>query len=81
MSPTSMLDIGNVTASMGGRAVLHGVSFSVEAGEFVGLLGPNGTGKSTLLRAICGLVVTSGRIALQGTDIAAIPPAGRRATC
>lgn len=51
MKPVADLDI-----AMGGRAVLHGVSFSAVPGALVALAGPNGAGKSTLLRALAGLI-------------------------
>ena len=50
----------NVTLAYGGRRVLSGVSFDIAQGEFVALLGANGAGKTTILRAILGLVRTQG---------------------
>ncbi|SDJ77808.1 iron complex transport system ATP-binding protein [Ferrimonas sediminum] len=55
------------------RQVLHDVGFTVNHGEFVGLLGPNGVGKSTLLRCLYRyLIPQQGRIALAGTEIGTI---------
>ncbi|USD39377.1 MULTISPECIES: ABC transporter ATP-binding protein [Ferrimonas] len=55
------------------RQVLHDVGFTVNHGEFVGLLGPNGVGKSTLLRCLYRyLVPQQGRIALAGAEIGTI---------
>ena len=63
-----MLD--GVSVAYGKRRALDGVSLVVEAGEIVTLLGANGSGKSTTLRAISGLVRPSaGRIVLDGRDI------------
>lgn len=53
--------------SLGGREVLHQVSFSMAPGEVTGLIGSNGAGKTTLLRAILGLVTpTSGEVLIAG---------------
>jgi ABC-type Mn2+/Zn2+ transport system ATPase subunit len=53
-----LIEARNVSAGYGRRIVLHGVSLAVHQGEFWFLLGPNGQGKSTLLRAILGLIGT-----------------------
>jgi zinc transport system ATP-binding protein len=50
----------DVTVELGGRLVLEGVSFEVKQGEFAALCGPNGGGKTTLLRAALGLVPLAG---------------------
>jgi len=49
------LAVEGVSVRLGGREVLHDVRFSIQAGEFVGLIGSNGAGKTTLLRVILGL--------------------------
>lgn len=69
-----MIQLDNVTKSyqMGAVTVdaLRGVSFTIEAGEFVVILGPSGSGKSTLLNMISALdVPTSGTITVDGKDI------------
>jgi iron complex transport system ATP-binding protein len=51
-----VISVVHQSASLGGRAVLHDVSFAAEAGELVALCGPNGAGKSTLLCALAGLL-------------------------
>jgi iron complex transport system ATP-binding protein len=51
-----MIALQNVSASLGGRVVLHDISVAVGPGEFVALCGPNGAGKTTLLRAMAGLL-------------------------
>jgi ABC-type multidrug transport system ATPase subunit len=64
-----MLEIEGLTKSFDGRPVLRGLDLSVDAGEGVALLGGNGSGKTTTLRAIAGLVLPdSGRITVDGLD-------------
>src|SRR5690348_10136252 len=50
-----VLAVDGVSVRLGGREVLQDVRFSIQAGEFVGLIGSNGAGKTTLLRVILGL--------------------------
>ena len=70
-----MLALSSVSASYGSVPAVGDVSIEVGEGEAVGLLGANGAGKSTTLRAISGLVrLTSGTITFLGTDIASLPP-------
>jgi branched-chain amino acid transport system ATP-binding protein len=65
-----MLELSGVHAAYGPSRVLHGVSLTARAGEVVSLLGRNGAGKSTTLKAIVGLVeVTGGGVHLEGRDI------------
>lgn len=64
-----MLEIAGLTKSFDGRSVLRGLDLSVGAGESVALLGGNGSGKTTTLRAVAGLVLPdSGRITVDGLD-------------
>ena len=66
----SLLTIKDLQVSYGGIEALKGISFSVEEGQIVTLIGANGAGKSTTLRAISGLVgVKSGSINFDGRDI------------
>ena len=70
----SLLVIDNLCAAYDGSEVLHHISFDVVQGDFVAVIGANTAGKSTLLRAISGLVPrTSGRIALEGENLLALP--------
>jgi len=57
---------------------LEGVTFTVPTGAYAALMGPTGTGKTTVLEAIAGLrTPTAGRIRLTGRDVTALPPAAR----
>lgn len=70
-----MLQVTDLRAGYGGSEVLHSVSLHVSEGEAVVILGPNGHGKTTLLRAISGLIrPASGRAELDGRLISSLPP-------
>jgi branched-chain amino acid transport system ATP-binding protein len=65
-----LLEIENLTLAYGRIQALHGISLSVEQGEVVALIGANGAGKSTTMRAISGLrPVSQGTIKFDGEDI------------
>src|SRR6186713_1314537 len=69
-----MLEVKNLHVCYGAINALHGVSLSVKAGSIVTLIGANGAGKSTTLRAISGLVKPrSGEILFEGRNIAGLP--------
>lgn len=69
-----LLDVNNLTSRYGATQVLFGVDLSVEEGQIVALMGRNGMGKSTSIRAICGLnPVTAGKITFAGADISQLP--------
>ena len=62
-----------------GRIALHGVSFDVRPAEIFGLLGPNGSGKTTMFRILSTLMLpTSGSASIMGQDVATNPTAVRR---
>ena len=68
-----MLTLDNVEVSYGAIRALQGVSLTIQAGEIVTLIGANGAGKSTTLRAISGLVpANKGRIQFEGVEITAL---------
>jgi branched-chain amino acid transport system ATP-binding protein len=72
---TPLLEVEDLHAGYGGTAILRGVSLVVERGETVVVLGPNGHGKTTLLRTISGLVKpTAGRIELDGEGLTGRAP-------
>jgi branched-chain amino acid transport system ATP-binding protein len=71
---TPALEIGNLQAWYGESHILHGVSVSVQPGEVVTLLGRNGAGRTTTLRAIMGLTgVRSGSIKVNGVEAIRLP--------
>lgn len=73
-----MLAATDLRAAYGRIPILHGINFNVAAGEFVGILGHNGMGKTTLLKTLMGVVrATGGTIAFEGRDITR-EPAHRR---
>jgi ABC-type phosphate/phosphonate transport system ATPase subunit len=77
---TSILKIDRLCKTYdNGTCALREISFSVEAGEFVVVLGKSGSGKSTLMRCINRLVEpTSGRIFLEGEEVTGAPLLGSK---
>ena len=70
-----MLKVSEIAAGYGRIPILSGVSFSVDQGEFVGVLGHNGMGKTTLLKALMGfLPATNGRVWFAGADLTNAEP-------
>ncbi|MFB2595388.1 heme ABC transporter ATP-binding protein [Paracoccus sp. p4-l81] len=69
-----MLTACDITASLGGRPVLHGVSLTAAPGQITAIVGPNGSGKTTLLRRLTSDLEGGGRITLEGADLARIAP-------
>ena len=75
MAAEPLLALDGVSVAYGKRRALDGVSLTVGAGEIVTLLGANGSGKSTTLRAISGLArPTAGRVVFDGRDITRAAP-------
>ena len=67
------LKMQDVTLGYGGKVVVEGVTLQVKPGEMLGLVGPNGCGKSTIIRALSRVISpSSGRILLNGKDISRI---------
>ena len=70
-----MLQVNDVHAGYGNLKILRGVNMSISDGGIVTLLGGNGTGKSTLLKAISGLIpLMKGQITFNGVDISKLKP-------
>jgi iron complex transport system ATP-binding protein len=73
-----MLKIDSLTVAYGDKVVLRDVSFEVQPGEILALIGPNGTGKSTLIRAVTGVVsVRSGQVSVNGQSLTGLSHAQR----
>jgi branched-chain amino acid transport system ATP-binding protein len=69
-----VLQVENLNVYYGAIHALQGISFNVEAGEIVTLIGANGAGKSTTLRTLSGLLRSrTGSITFNGADIATVP--------
>lgn len=69
-----MLSVNDIHVAYGSSTVLQGVSLEVQAGEIVSVIGRNGVGKTTLLKAIIGLLkVRQGSLTFDGDDLTAVP--------
>src|SRR5262245_13766038 len=69
-SPDRLLDVRGLCAGYGGGLVLNRLSLHVARGEVVGLLGRNGAGRSTLIKAVLGgVAISAGSIAFAGCDV------------
>jgi branched-chain amino acid transport system ATP-binding protein len=75
----TMLTVTDLTAAYGRIQILNGISFAVAEGEFIGILGHNGMGKTTLLKTLIGVVrATGGQVQFEGREVTGLP-AHRRA--
>ena len=73
-----LLEVENLSVRYGPLEAVRGISFSLEQGQIVALIGSNGAGKSTTLKALMGLVtVAAGSIRLRGVDLTSEPAASR----
>jgi branched-chain amino acid transport system ATP-binding protein len=69
-----MLEVKDLHAYYGKSHIIQGISFSVEEGEIVSLLGRNGVGRSTSIKAIMGEIEHTGSIQFKGEEISGLPP-------
>ncbi|MEO0917363.1 MAG: ABC transporter ATP-binding protein [Pseudomonadota bacterium] len=69
----SLLSIEGLSASYGQSQALFDVSLRLEVGEVMALMGRNGMGKTTTVRAICGMMASTGRLEFAGSDLQALP--------
>jgi branched-chain amino acid transport system ATP-binding protein len=75
MSDAPILEAAGITKNFGGIVALKDLSFDVHAGDIMGIIGPNGSGKTTVVNCITGFVKkTSGRVLFRGQDISRKPP-------
>ncbi len=72
-SKSIILDVKDLNVRYGGIHALKGVTFDVREGEIVSLIGANGAGKSTTLRAVSGILPFTGAITFRGKNLAGIP--------
>ena len=75
-----MLEIKNLHVTVGGKAILKGVDFTIEAGQVHAIMGPNGSGKSTLGNVIAGregYEVTQGEVLYKGKNLLELEPEER----
>lgn len=70
----SFLEVKNLSADYGKHRVIVDLSFAVEAGTVLGILGANGCGKTTLLKSICGILPYTGECLLAGENLAEMSP-------
>jgi iron complex transport system ATP-binding protein len=73
----STLAVRDLTVSLDGTPILHGVSCAVGSGGWLGLIGPNGAGKTTLLRAAAGLIGYGGHVLLDGAELRSVASRAR----
>ncbi len=70
-----MLEVRDISKHFGGLKALDKVSFTIKSGRIHGIIGPNGSGKTTMFNCITGLLpLTGGRILLKGEDITGLKP-------
>jgi branched-chain amino acid transport system ATP-binding protein len=75
MTGEPILEVKEITKTFGGIIALNRVSFDVNQGEILGIIGPNGSGKTTIVNCITGFVkASSGTVLFNGKDITAKPP-------
>jgi len=74
MNETPLLQVQEISKTFGGIRALDRVSFDVREGEILGIIGPNGSGKTTIVNSITGFIkLTSGRVLFRGRDITGKP--------
>ncbi len=70
----SFVQIHALTAGYGGKMIISNISFSLESGVIAGILGANGCGKTTFMKAVGGILPHSGQCTVDGTVLEGLPP-------
>ena len=73
-----MIEISDLSVRLSGKQVLHGVGFEARAGQLTAIVGPNGSGKTTSMKAIAGELPYGGTVSINGHDISTLKPLGTR---
>lgn len=77
----SYFEIRNLTAGYGKKTIIENISADADAGEIIGILGPNGCGKTTLLKSLCGILPHTGTCALENAPLEPLSVKERALLC
>ena len=69
-----MIEAFDVSVAIGGKRIVSGIDFEARPGEIAAIVGPNGSGKTTFLKALSGELAYAGRVAVNGRDLSAMKP-------
>ena len=69
-----MIEARDISVAISGKRIVGGVDFEARPGEIAAIVGPNGSGKTTFLKALSGELAYTGRVALNGRDLSAMKP-------
>jgi phospholipid/cholesterol/gamma-HCH transport system ATP-binding protein len=76
-NPEAVVDVTELRYAVGGRAIFEGLTLQARRGQITAVMGPSGTGKTTLLRLLMGAIrADAGRVAMFGQDVGALDRAG-----